>query len=162
MSMTRSIAVALTAAAAMLAVPSAAVAVGPPAGHGDHRPAGTPTASTDHPTKTSDAGVAQRTVDAGTSETPGAHAPATTKAKAYGKYCKGQSKKHVEGQKGTPFSRCVTAMAKVATGETTSARAACANLSRKHTADGRRGTPFSRCVAAARKLADQPALPARA
>ncbi|MGC9219861.1 MAG: hypothetical protein ACP5H2_00750, partial [Solirubrobacteraceae bacterium] len=30
-------------------------------------------------------------------------------AKAYGKYCKGESKKHVAGQKGTPFSQCVTA-----------------------------------------------------
>lgn len=38
---------------------------------------------------------------------PGAGLPA--KAKAYGRYCRGQSKKHVKGEKGTPFSRCVVA-----------------------------------------------------
>src|SRR5262245_66058562 len=45
---------------------------------------------------------------------PGASPPA--KAKAYGRYCQDQRKKHVAGQKGTPFSQCVTAMAKVASG----------------------------------------------
>jgi hypothetical protein len=128
MSVTRSIAVA--AAAALLAGPSAPIAAGPPPGPG---------------------GVAHRTAD-----TPGADAPAATKAKAYGKHCQGQSKKHVKGQKGTPFSRCVTAMAKVATGEETSPRAACATLSHKHKA-GAQGTPFGRCVVAARRLAEQPA-----
>jgi hypothetical protein len=34
-------------------------------------------------------------------------------AKAYGKYCQGESKKHVKGEKGTEFSRCVTAVAKL-------------------------------------------------
>jgi hypothetical protein len=138
MSVTRSIAVA--AAAALLAGPSAAIAAGPPPGPGG-----------DHPTSTSNPGVAHRTAD-----TPGADAPAATKAKAYGKHCQGQSKKHVKGQKGTPFSRCVTAMAKVATGEETSPRAACATLSHKHKA-GAQGTPFGRCVVAARRLAEQPA-----
>jgi len=169
MSITRSIVIA--AAAALLAVPSAAVAVGPPADPGgDHRPAGTPTPpaspSTDHPTKTSNPGVAHQTSDAGSatpaSETPGPDAPAATKAKAYGKRCQGQSKKHVAGEKGTAFSRCVTAMAKVASGDETSPRAACAALSHKHVAGGEKGTPFSRCVTAARKLADQPAQPAGA
>jgi hypothetical protein len=31
-------------------------------------------------------------------------------AKPYGKYCHGESKKQVKGEKGTPFSQCVTAM----------------------------------------------------
>ena len=37
------------------------------------------------------------------------HPPKGTppKGKAYGYYCKGQSKKHVKGEKGTAFSRCV-------------------------------------------------------
>lgn len=35
------------------------------------------------------------------------------KAKAYGVYCKDQSKKHVKGQKGTAFSRCVNGVAKL-------------------------------------------------
>ena len=39
------------------------------------------------------------------------------KAKAYGVYCQDQSKKHVNGEKGTPFSQCVTAMAKAANNE---------------------------------------------
>jgi hypothetical protein len=34
------------------------------------------------------------------------------KAKAHGRRCKGLSKKHVKGEKGTPFSRCVKAAAK--------------------------------------------------
>jgi hypothetical protein len=34
-------------------------------------------------------------------------------AKAYGKYCQGESKKHVKGEKGTAFSRCVKAAAKL-------------------------------------------------
>lgn len=34
-------------------------------------------------------------------------------AKAYGRYCQGESKKHVKGEKGTPFSRCVKAAAQL-------------------------------------------------
>jgi hypothetical protein len=73
------------------------------------------------------------------------------KAKAYGKYCKGESKKHVAGQRGTPFSQCVTAMAKLATGKVDRPRTACKSESEKHVA-GQRGTPFSQCVSAAVKL----------
>jgi hypothetical protein len=80
---------------------------------------------------------------------PGASLPA--KAKAYGHYCQNQSKKHVAGQKGTPFSQCVTAMAKLGKGTTSSPKAACARMSKKHVA-GEKGTPFSRCVAAGAKL----------
>ena len=87
-------------------------------------------------------------------ETPPGRAPApTTKAKAYGKNCQGQSKKHVAGQKGTPFSQCVTAMAKVATGKA-NPTTACKTLSKKHVA-GQKGTPYSRCVVAAAKLQKQ-------
>jgi hypothetical protein len=68
---------------------------------------------------------------------------------AYGVACKSFSKKHVAGQKGTPFSQCVTAMAKAAHG--VSFKAACAALSKKHVA-GEKGTLFSRCVSAAAKL----------
>jgi hypothetical protein len=82
---------------------------------------------------------------------PGPSAPASTKAKAYGKNCQGFSKKHVAGQKGTPFSQCVTAMAKATHG--TSPKAACKTLSKKHV-KGEKGTPFSRCVVAAAKLKD--------
>src|SRR5438093_12871003 len=70
-------------------------------------------------------------------------------AKAYGRYCQTESKRHVPGQKGTPFSQCVTAMAKAAHGQ--SPAAACAGLSKKHVA-GEQGTPFSRCVVAAAHL----------
>jgi hypothetical protein len=84
-----------------------------------------------------------------TSDQPGEHAALPAKAKAYGHYCQNQSKKHVAGQKGTPFSQCVTAMAKAAHGQ--SPVAACASLSKKHVA-GEKGTPFSRCVVAAAHL----------
>jgi len=72
-----------------------------------------------------------------------------SQAKAYGFYCQNQSKTHVAGQKGTPFSQCVTAMAKAAHGA--SPKAACAALSKKHVA-GQKGTPFSLCLSAAAKL----------
>src|SRR5690606_8629951 len=87
--------------------------------------------------------------------TPGPKAGKAAKAKAYGKYCQGQSKKHVKGVKGTPFSACVQAMAKVAKAENAGGNAAprkaCKSLSKKH-AKGEKGTPFSRCVVGAQEL----------
>ena len=152
------------AAVALLATPAWAIAAGPPADPGNgHRPAGTPTPpanpSTDHPSQTNNPGTQHPTADsnpgsANASTPPGPNAPASTKAKAYGKMCQGQSKKHVAGQKGTPFSQCVTAMAKAATGKTDSPTKACATLSHKHVA-GQKGTPFSQCVVAAAKLLGQ-------
>jgi hypothetical protein len=89
--------------------------------------------------------------------TPGPKAGLPAKAKAYGRRCQGQSKRRsdaAEGTKGTPFSQCVTAMAKIATGETDSPRKACKQLSKKHV-KGEKGTPFSRCVVQARKLREE-------
>jgi hypothetical protein len=79
------------AVATLLAVtPTAALANsdthGPPAGHG-HKSAAT--------------------------AAPGPKASLPAKAKAYGFYCRGESKKHVAGQKGTPYSKCVVAAAKL-------------------------------------------------
>lgn len=70
----------------------------------------------------------------------------SAKGKAYGKYCKAESKQHVKGEKGTPFSRCVNAAAKAANGE--SPKSACKTLSKKHV-KGEKGTPYSRCIVAA-------------
>lgn len=84
-------------------------------------------------------------------ETPPPGAGLPEKAKAYGVYCQDQSKKHVAGQKGTPFSQCVTAMAKAANEPTVTPRAACKGLSKKHV-KGEKGTAFSRCVVAAAKV----------
>jgi hypothetical protein len=86
--------------------------------------------------------------------TPPSDAPASEKAKAYGQHCQGESKKHVAGQKGTPFSQCVTAMAKLANGETDSPKTACKSLSKKHVR-GEKGTPYSRCIVAAAKLREE-------
>lgn len=85
--------------------------------------------------------------------------PTPAQAKAYGKYCKGESKQHVKGQKGTPFSQCVQAMAKLDKGDTTTttenakkaAKAACKPLSKKHV-KGQKGTPYSQCIVAAAHL----------
>jgi hypothetical protein len=82
---------------------------------------------------------------------PGPNATLPEKAKAYGVKCKGSSKKHVKGEKGTEFSRCVTAMAKAATNDDLSPGQACKGLSKKHV-KGEKGTEFSRCVVAAAKL----------
>jgi hypothetical protein len=85
------------------------------------------------------------------STTPPASASLPAKAKAYGFYCQGESKKHVDGQKGTPFSQCVTGMAKLANGSADNPRQACVGLSKKHV-DGQKGTPYSQCVSGAAKL----------
>jgi hypothetical protein len=86
--------------------------------------------------------------------TPGPKAGLPAKAKAYGRYCEDQSKKRsdaAEGTKGTPFSQCVTAMAKLASDATDSPRKACKDLSKKHT-EGESGTAFSACVKQGAKL----------
>jgi len=85
-------------------------------------------------------------------ETPGPNASLPEKAKAYGVNCKDQSRKHVKGAKGTPFSQCVNAMAKAATNDDLTPRQACKGLSKKHVKGEGKGTPFSRCVVAAAKL----------
>jgi hypothetical protein len=83
--------------------------------------------------------------------TPSAGASLPAKAKAYGFFCQGESKKHVDGQQGTPFSQCVTAMAKLANGSSDNPHAACVGESKKHV-KGQKGTPYSQCVRAAAKL----------
>jgi hypothetical protein len=83
--------------------------------------------------------------------TPGPMASLPAKANAYGKFCQGESKTHVAGTPGTPFSKCVTGMAKLATGSATSPRTACKGESKKHVT-GQHGTPFSLCVSGAAKL----------
>jgi len=67
------------------------------------------------------------------------------KGKAYGYYCRGQVKKHVKGEKGTAFSRCVKAMAQAEKNDSLNAKKACKTLSKKHV-KGVKGTPFSNCV----------------
>lgn len=79
-----------------------------------------------------------------------------SKAKAYGKLCQGESRTHVAGTPGTPFSKCVTDMAKLANGSATNPAKACADESKKHVA-GKLGTPYSACVSGANKLLKQQA-----
>jgi hypothetical protein len=71
--------------------------------------------------------------------------PAPSPTHAYGKFCQNQSKKHVDGQKGTPFSQCVTALAHAAKDSSLTGKEACKSMSKKHVA-GQKGTPFSKCV----------------
>jgi hypothetical protein len=126
----------LVSGLALVVSPAVALASGSPSNPGAPDNQGTQTAATNKPSDTGQPG-------------PGASLPA--KAKGYGRYCQTQSKKHVAGQKGTPFSQCVTAMAKLASGSTTSPRTACASMSKQHVA-GQKGTPFSQCVAGGAKL----------
>jgi hypothetical protein len=67
------------------------------------------------------------------------------KGHAYGYYCRGQSKKHVKGEKGTAFSRCVKAMAQADKNDNLTAKKACKAESKKHV-KGVKGTSFSNCV----------------
>ena len=83
--------------------------------------------------------------------TPGPKAGLPAKAKAYGRYCKGKSKEHVKGEKGTEFSRCVTDMARAAVNEHMPPGRVCKGKSKKHV-KGEKGTEFSRCVKAVAKL----------
>jgi hypothetical protein len=143
----------LVAVLALAAAP--ALAADPPSDTPDrddnpgikHKPSETPpsnrgTAHKPSETPPSNKGTAQKPA------TPGPNAGLPAKARAYGRYCQGQSKKRSDaagGTKGTPFSQCVTAMAKLATEASDSPRKACRDLSREHTED-EKGTPFSACV----------------
>ena len=125
--------IATGATSALLLTPALAVAAGgPPAGE---HPSGARHA---HPER---------------SHTPGPHASGKAKRKAYGTFCRSESRKHVHGEHGTPFSQCVTALAKLATGRAKNPTTACKPLSRKHV-KGQHGTPFSQCVSGAAKLLD--------
>lgn len=88
------------------------------------------------------------TTSSSTSTTP------PSQAKEYGRLCQNQSKKHVAGTKGTPFSKCVTDMAHAAKHPKMKPQTACANESKKHVA-GQKGTPYSDCIKAAVKLRNQ-------
>jgi hypothetical protein len=127
---------ALLATGLALAASPGALAAGEPSHPGPPVNHGTQTAAANKPSTPSQ-------------PAPGASLPTT--AKAYGRYCQNQSKTHVAGQTGTPFSQCVTAMAKLASGSTSLPRTACAAMSKQHLA-GQKGTPFGNCVAAGAKL----------
>jgi hypothetical protein len=87
----------------------------------------------------------------GHNKTSGSTTTPSSNTRAYGRYCRAESKKHVAGQKGTPFSNCVKDMAQVAKSAKTNPHTVCANESKKHVA-GQKGTPYSDCVTAAAKL----------
>jgi hypothetical protein len=72
------------------------------------------------------------------------HPTTTPKGHAYGYHCKGKSKKHVKGEKGTEFSRCVHAL-KQADNQDLTPKQACKGESKKHE-KGQKGTDFSNCV----------------
>ena len=78
-------------------------------------------------------------------------ASATAKATGYGRFCQGESKTHVADTPGTPFSACVSDMAKLATGKDANPHRVCLNESKKHAA-GTKGTPYSVCVSGAERL----------
>jgi hypothetical protein len=72
------------------------------------------------------------------------HPTTTPKGHAYGYYCKGKSKKHVKGEKGTEFSRCVATL-KQADNQDLTPQQACKDESKKHE-KGEKGTAYSKCV----------------
>ncbi|MGZ4182592.1 MAG: hypothetical protein ACXVUL_18125 [Solirubrobacteraceae bacterium] len=81
----------------------------------------------------------------------GSQSNSQANAQAFGKLCSKESKKHVAGGTATPFSQCIVAMKKAASGKANSPGQACKGLSKKHVA-GMKGTPFSQCVVAAAHL----------
>jgi hypothetical protein len=141
----------LTATMALGAAP--ALALGPPSG----TPIPTNSGTAHMPTTPGGQGTAHQPTTPGSQgtgnkpSTPGPGASASAKANAYGKDCQGESKTHVAGTPGTPFSKCVTDMAKLANGSTNNPRTACKDESKTHVA-GQNGTPFSLCVSGGAKL----------
>lgn len=79
-----------------------------------------------------------------------------SQAKAYGRYCKGESKKHVKGEKGTAFSRCVRNLARADRQQRKSPGQICKGESKVHV-KGQKGTAFSHCVTAVAKLREEQA-----
>jgi hypothetical protein len=132
--------IALITGALALATGPAALASGKPEGVPSHGPG------------THGAGQEKGPNYAPGEPTPGPKAGLPAKANAYGRYCKGASKKRTPGEegKGTPFSRCVTAMAKAANHENMAPGRACKGEPRKKSQQEKeekaKGTPFSRCV----------------
>lgn len=144
--------IALAVAALALATSPAALAVGKPEGtsHGNGHAKG-------HEA-TGEAGVNYTPGEEGP---PGPKAPLPQKAKAYGVQCRGESKKHEKGKKGTAFSRCVTNMAQATVHKGMAPGQVCKGESRKRSEEERqarprpKGTPFSRCVHDVVKLRHQ-------
>lgn len=130
-----SLKLAILAGVLALAVPAAALATQPAEpGHGNGKSKGpqyAPETPPPHGPK---------------SPPPGPKAPLPDQAKAYGVYCRGESKKHVAGTPGTPFSACVKRMAQAAVHKNMSPGQACKGTSGKHV-KGQKGTEHSRCVA---------------
>lgn len=81
----------------------------------------------------------------GKESTPGPKAGLPAKAKAYGRYCKGESRKGEKGKKGSDFSRCVTNMAQAANHKGMAPGQVCKGESHKGE-KGKKGSDFSRCV----------------
>lgn len=118
--------IALVAGALALACGGAALAAGQPEGIPPHGKGKGPVYTPGEPT-------------------PGPKDGLPAKAKAYGRHCQGESKKHVKGEKGTAFSRCVTNMAQAANHSGMAPGRVCKGESKEHV-KGEKGTAFSRCV----------------
>jgi len=137
--------IALAVSALALAASPAALAVG--------KPEGTPSHGGGHANGHGAAGGPGVSYTPGEEGSPpGPKAPLPEKAKAYGVYCRGESKQHEKGKKGTAFSRCVTNMAQAGVHEEMAPGRVCKGESRKRSEEERqarprpKGTPFSRCV----------------
>jgi len=120
-------------------------------------PEGVPTAANNPGTAYQPEGTPNQTSNPGTQQRPSGtptakNNPGTARRLAApGRYCKDASKERVEGQKGTAFSACVKAQARLRSGKTNSPREACKSASKKHV-EGEKGTAFSICVKAGAKL----------
>jgi hypothetical protein len=132
---------------AMVAAPAAALATQPAEPGNGHKPA--EPANGHKPAEPGPGQGESKGPDysPGTPVGPGPEASLPAKAKAYGRYCQGEIKKHVAGTPGTPFSACVTAHAKAAVHTNMSPGRACKATTGKHIVGGEKGTPHSRCVA---------------
>jgi hypothetical protein len=144
----------IAAALALMATPALALSPQVPTNSGTTHAAATPgtthaaaTPGTTHAAATPGSQHAPQTRGHGATDNP----DSANRLAAPGQYCKAESKKHVSGQKGTPFSVCVRAQAKLRSGATDSPRTACKDESKKHVS-GQEGTPFSKCVTAGAKL----------
>jgi hypothetical protein len=84
------------------------------------------------------------------------HGAKPPKGHGYGYYCKGESKKHVDGMQRTPFAECVRAAARANRNEKLNPQQACKAESKNHV-KGQQGTPYSVCVKGVAQLREDKA-----
>lgn len=112
-------------------------------------PAPAPTTTTTTTATTTPPPPAQTTTAPPTIAATTTSSAKTLRANAF--YCRGAGRKRIEGQKQTPYSRCVSALKKLRAQQVKTAKQACKGASKQHV-KGLKRTPYAQCVVGANAL----------